>query len=329
MKILRVGDPHVRISNLAESEALLTFVANLAKEHKVDRIEFLGDQLHNHSVVRIEVIEFWERWLDFFSDYHEVVANEGNHDQSGDYASNYSAMSIFHRLKKPNLHIITSAKTVGTIGYIPYKHDGEKFINIANEMAETGVQTIVAHQTFAGSKYESGIYAPDGIDTSRISSNIAHIISGHIHSQQEIGRVDYPGTARWDSNADANLAKGIWIYTHAADGLVLSKQFYSTESVCSPLFQVSFAEGESEPSIPGNARVTLELIGSSDWITQQKLKFKGKVSFKTKITDSAKLTSRKTGNSLEDYILNIYQNTSILTTDRENLIKVMKEMNIV
>ena len=326
---MRVGDPHVRINNLSESENLLTFVANLAKTEKVNRIELLGDQFHNHAVVRLEVVQFWERWFDQLSHICETVALEGNHDQSGDYAAGYSAMSIFKMLKKKDLFIVDWPQSITCIGYIPYTHDTDKFIQIANEMADSGVKTIVCHQTFAGSKYESGIYAPDGIPTDRISPNICHIISGHIHAQQEIGRIDYPGTARWDSAADANQSKGIWIYEHESDGRVSSKQFFSTEKVCSPLYQVSFQEGEEEPTIPENARVTLELVGSSDWITEQKLKFKGKVSFKTKIIDSAKLENRKTGNSLEDYILNIYQNTSLATSDREHLIKTMKEMGIV
>jgi hypothetical protein len=323
-----VGDPHVKINNLKESEALLQYVETLAKLHLVDRIELLGDLFHNHAVIRLEVIEFWEKWLDTLSNLCETVVLEGNHDQSGDYGSDYSALSIFHRLKKPYLHIVTVAKTVGNIpiGYIPYKHDPEKFLQIANEMGEgLGIQTLVCHQTFKGSKYESGIYAPDGIDTDKISDVVQHIISGHIHSQQEFGRVDYPGTARWDTIADVNLQKGLWIYTHDnVSGKVIDKAFFSTEKVCSPIYLIDYVEGGPEPVIPENARVTLELTGSSEWIAKQKIVYKGRVMFKTHITDQSKLENRKTGNGFDDYLKNLFPSTM----DRDHLLRLAKELNI-
>lgn len=326
MKILRVGDPHVKVSNLDESEKLMAFICETAKNEKVDRIELLGDQFHTHAVLRLEVVQFWERWLDILSNDWETVVNEGNHDQSGDYGAEYSALTIFQRLNKPKLHIITKPRIMGPIGYIPYMHDGERFINVANEMAQTEAKVLVCHQTIMGSKYESGIFAHDGIDSVKISEQILHIISGHIHSQQEFGRIDYPGTARWDSVSDANLRKGIWIYDHEnATGRVLSKRFLSTETVCSPLYQFTYKEGEVEPVIPANARVSVELVGTSDWIAKEKVKFKGKASIKSRFTDSKKFENRKAGNGLEDFIVNIY----VTAMDKSNLLKYAKELGIV
>jgi hypothetical protein len=46
LRILRVGDPHVKVTNIEESERLVEFVAEKAIELKVDRIEILGDLFH-------------------------------------------------------------------------------------------------------------------------------------------------------------------------------------------------------------------------------------------------------------------------------------------
>jgi hypothetical protein len=177
-----------------------------------------------------------------------------------------------------------------------------------------------------GSKYESGIYAHDGIDSERIDKRITHILSGHIHTNQEFGRIEYPGTARWDSMSDANLSKGIWLYEHEAQTQnVVARTFISTESVCSPLLLLRYEEGGAEPTIPSGARVTIELVGSSNWVAQEKLRYRGKVKIQTDITDTQKPINRKAGNSLEDFVKNIFDTKM----DRDRLLTVFKELKIV
>ena len=61
MKILRVGDPHVKPNNLKEfREALMRFALSEAIARKVDVLEILGDLFDTHSIVRLEVLEFWQ-----------------------------------------------------------------------------------------------------------------------------------------------------------------------------------------------------------------------------------------------------------------------------
>jgi len=130
MKILRLGDPHVKVSNIKESEALMQFVLFTATERKVDRIEILGDQFDNHSILRLEVLEFWQRWLWNLSDRaysFDTYVLTGNHDISGDNTNNYSALQVFNDIEFVN--IVSSPVVVGAIGYAPYIHD-RKPINL-------------------------------------------------------------------------------------------------------------------------------------------------------------------------------------------------------
>jgi len=324
IKILRIGDPHVKVNNLEESEVLMRYALELATNEKVNRIEILGDLFHTHSVLRLEVLNFWHKWLTIFCGLCETVVLEGNHDQSGDYSNAYSALSVFKLYEHRNLKVVTEPWLLGRIGYIPYTHDNESFLAKANGLAEQGATVLVVHQTLMGSKYESGFYASDGADTTKISDKVIHIISGHIHSKQEFGRVSYPGTGRWDNAADANQPKGLHVFEHDTEGgQVIGYRFFSTEKVCSPLYQLCYREGEPEPVIP-EGRVVLEMTGSSDWIAKEKLKFKGKASINTKITDAKKLENRRSGINLEDFIRNIY-NTN---TDKEALLQCAKELGI-
>ena len=324
IKILRVGDPHVRVANIEESDALMSMVAEVALERKVDRIELLGDLFHTHAVLRLEVLEFWDSWLDHLSDICEVVVLVGNHDQSGDYNSDSHALNIFQRLKKKNLKIVHNPFSIGPIGYVSYMHDPAKFVEVSNRLVQAGARIIVCHQTFNGSKFESGMYAPDGIDPDLILADL--IISGHIHAQQRFGKVIYPGTARWDSSADANQPKGLWVISHDdITGAITGEEFISTEKVCKPIISLSYKEGDTILPIQAGARVSVELVGSSVWCAQEKEKLKGKCSVKAKITDRKQSNARKAGDNIEQFISNLF----VSTMDKESLLKYAKELGVV
>ena len=286
-KILRMGDPHVMVSNLQESEKLLDFVKETAQEHNVDAIEILGDLFHNHAVVRLEVLDFWRRKLtDLSSLGKPVVIIAGNHDMAGDKLNEgkFSAISTFKDIK--NIEIVDRDLVVSFdggktfIGYRAYTSNHELFLEDSKKMKEKGVNILVAHQTFTGSTYANGFFAEDGIDPALVSQD--YIISGHIHSTQQIGKCWYPGTAKFDNANDANLEKGIWICTHTKEGY--SKQFISTESVVTAIKKYTLKEGCDLPEMNPKNKNYLELEGSNAWIIQTKKKMKDVPNLQIKAT---------------------------------------------
>jgi DNA repair exonuclease SbcCD nuclease subunit len=325
MKILRVGDPHIRPNNILEANQLMEFICNIVKSAKVDRLEILGDLFHTHAVVRLEVLEFWDKWLQRFSDIVETVVLVGNHDMGGDYHSHSHALTVFKRIKNEKLKIIDEPTTIGVFGYLPYVHDGAIFLEYARRLASQNAKVLVCHATFSGSQFDNGFYAPEGINPDDVPFD--KIISGHIHKEQILagGKVDYPGTAKWDTASDANERKGVWLYEHDVDGKVLNRDMISTEKVVTPIVSFKWIEGQEAPVIPEGAKASVELIGSSDWITKQKTKLKGKVSISSKFTDKKEKSERKSGNSLENFLANLY----VPTMDRDSLMAFAKEIGIV
>jgi DNA repair exonuclease SbcCD nuclease subunit len=326
MKVLYIGDMHVQISNLDESDALMNFVVDTIIKHKPDQVVLLGDLLHNFAVVRTEVLDFWKEWLDTISESQKLIVLVGNHDlaNSGNDQYKSHALNVFHLMKKKTLSIVDNAQVHGVIGFVPYMHDQTKFVEIANGLKEFGAKILVVHQDIDGSQYESGFYAPNGVSPDKLDYPL--VIGGHIHKRQRFGKIVLPGTPRWLNNADANEEKGLWLVDHDDNtGLIVNEEFIDTSSVCAPIYQLSYKEGDSEPTIPIGSRVTLEMVGSSDWIAKEKLKFKGKANIKTKITDYKKTENRKTGKSLEDFIKNVFT-TSL---DKEDLLKYAKEIGLV
>ncbi len=326
MNVLRLGDPHVKSSNIKESDALMQFVLEKALELKVDRLEIPGDLFDTHTIVNLFVFQFWEKWLNKLYDAKiNTIVLRGNHDMSGDYNNDYSVLNAFKHLDE-YVKIITSPVNEGVFGYMPYIHNNAIFVEEANKLAQQGAKVLVSHTTYQGSKYDNGFFAPDGISPDLLDNRFIHLISGHVHSEQEFGRVWYPGTARWLSKSCANRRKGIWLCNHDdVTGAILSKEFISTESICTPIVSLIWKEGENKPEVPSNAKVDLELIGSSEWVTEQKKSLKGSVSISSKITDIKKSAVRKSGKSLYEFLSNHYKVTS---EKREKLVNYMKGLEL-
>lgn len=306
-KILRVGDPHVKPNNLEESHRLLQFVIDQAFEHKVDVVEILGDLFDTHDIVRLRVLKFWQQWFTTLSQHaFKTRILIGNHDVTGEYSDPYSALHPFLNLENDNFKIVHEPFIDGVYGYLPYIHSNDKFIEEANALAGKGAKVLVSHPNYEGAVYDNGSPITSGVSDSALDSRYLHLISGHIHTELELGRIWYTGNPRWLTKSCSNKKKGIWLCTHDDSGQITEKTFISTESVCTPMISIVWKEGEEKPQIPTNAKVDIELVGSSDWITKEKLSLKG-VSVSSKITDSKRNKERKSGTSLRDFILNHYK----------------------
>lgn len=282
MKILRVGDPHITVRNLEEGDKLIDFIFKVATENKVDQIEFLGDLMHTHAVIRVEVLDFWKRSFNKLKTF-KVISLVGNHDQPGSKEKEQT-MNSLKVLERENHCVVDQPMIANNIGYVPYMSDHAAFLKTAQDLYDNGATKIlVAHQTFTGATYENGFYAEDGIDPALVPQEI--IISGHIHKQQQIGKCFYPGTPKWDTMSDANENKGIWLFEHNLDSSIKSKRFISTAEVAIPIIKYILTEGSEEPDLDKKARNYVELVGSTAWIAQMKKKYKGIASIKARPSD--------------------------------------------
>jgi DNA repair exonuclease SbcCD nuclease subunit len=277
-RILRVGDPHVTLSNLEDSKKLIGFIIAMAHEYKVDRVEFLGDLFHTHAVKRLEVEKFW------LESFEKILANKipilclvGNHDQIGKGSEDFSALDAF---KLPNLTVVKSPISLDGITYVGYYRDTNKLVELANRLPNA---CLVAHATFTGAQYENGFYAEDGVDPGLFHHDT--ILSGHIHKAQQVGKCTYIGTPKWDTISDANQDKGVWIFDHADTGEILSEHFISTKNVVTPITHYVVNEGDELPDLKEDHRNYVELIGKSSWILKIKKQIKTKAQIKGRPTD--------------------------------------------
>jgi DNA repair exonuclease SbcCD nuclease subunit len=275
---------HSTTRNLKDSKALIDFIIKTAKEHDVDRVEFLGDLFHTHAVKRLEVEDFWlQAFKDITSAGFPVVTLVGNHDQCGSKELELlNSLNVFSLMT--SVTIVNTPQIINDIGYIPYMNNHEKFLKACHELYKQGAkQTLIAHQTFTGAVYENGFYDENGIDPALVPQS--EIISGHVHCSQQIGKCFYPGTPKWDSISDANENKGIWIFKYANEGSIKSKEFISTDKVVTPIKKHTLQEGDVLPELNQLDRNYVELIGKTSWINTVKKKYKGFAQIKARPTD--------------------------------------------
>ncbi|GAG10695.1 unnamed protein product, partial [marine sediment metagenome] len=96
----------------------------------------------------------------------------------------------------------------------------------------------------------------------------------------------------------------------------ISKQFISTEGVCTPIKKFVVHEGDEVPELDDSIRNYIELHGKSSWITKMKKKLKGKANIKTVPID------RKVGNidkekmqTIIDYLNGVFVPSSGITKE--------------
>lgn len=231
MKLLLVGDPHVTVDELDDAQALVDFVSVKADANSVDAVVLLGDLFHNHAVVRVEVLQFWQHAFAVLAAHRPVFALVGNHDRPNDTATSAHALQTLHAPHR-GVHIVDAPLTSdsGKVLLMPYMADNDSFVKA---VTATKPQILICHQTFSGAAYDNGFYAPDGVDP--VAVGVPLVIAGHIHTPQTIkwegGIVDYIGSPRWRTLSDANVAKNVVLL----DTTSLSVKTFDTSVVCRPI----------------------------------------------------------------------------------------------
>lgn len=199
MKLLCVGDPHAKISNIKDIKLLAEKIVAIVKEIKPDAVVILGD-LHDtsdHAYLQAwnSVISFLKLISDEIATYYII----GNHCAINNQIF-LTDEHFFNAFKQwPNLTIVDYPTWVGNCLMVPYVPPG-RFIEALGAAGKwTDASVILAHQEFYGAQ----MGAITSMTGDMWSDSNPLVVSGHIHDSQWIGRnVYYVGTPYQTSFGD-------------------------------------------------------------------------------------------------------------------------------
>ncbi|CAB4127245.1 endonuclease subunit [uncultured Caudovirales phage] len=261
-RLLLVGDPHVTVEEMPDCQKLIDYTLKVAIEQKVDRVVFMGDLYHTHALVHTGVMEFWRNaFAQFKAKRFKVGVLLGNHDQPGNSES--TSHALLAHSGAANVDVWDTPEMEADFGYIPYCHTPDHFVKTAKQLADGGAKTILCHQTFAGSVYENGFFAKDGVNPDELPAGV-QFISGHIHTPQEFGPIWYIGAPRWRTLSDANIDRNIWVIDVDGDGVVTKRTPFSMKGICREIRYLKIQDNEVKE---GNALTDEEgnLVSTIDW----------------------------------------------------------------
>jgi hypothetical protein len=251
VKRLLVGDMHVVPEELDDCNAVIMLIQQICRTEDIKQVWWMGDQHHTHAVLRLEVLAWWKNAIKALKAVGiDSVFLVGNHDQASPGSAIHAMMAYEYT---PGVRVIDRPVPFGGVLLLPYFHDEEQFQKACRDHADT-TTTVLCHQTFDGSTYENGFLASDGFNPNLPPQEL--IISGHIHTGQEFGKVWYLGAPRWRSLSDANVERSLWVVEFDHRGKLVNRKPYSTGDACRQIIH-----REDTPESP----VTLPLEGKHQW----------------------------------------------------------------
>ena len=194
MKLLFIGDPHIKSDNAEDVDILLEELKRITSSNKFDAIIIGGDIMHYHERLFTPALNKSLQFIDTLRNIAFTYVLVGNHDAINN--------SIFltdqhwmNALKSwDNVKIVDTVVNEKDFMLCPYVPPGRliEALETCKECKEWQTKRIIfAHQEIRGCKM-GAIVSSEGDEW---KEDWPHLISGHIHDNQHIGKnVYYPGT---------------------------------------------------------------------------------------------------------------------------------------
>lgn len=192
MKAIVIGDPHFQTDNISEVTMFMDKIEELAKKESPDFIVILGDLLHTHERIHTiplnKAYEFIERMRNIAKTFVLV----GNHDMINNsvYLNNNHWMNGLKHWKDVEIvdKVVYSLMDGMEFFFLPYVPPG-RFQEALNSTGQDWKKAdcIFAHQEFYGCKMGAIV----SVEGDKWPENYPYVVSGHIHSRQQIGKNVY------------------------------------------------------------------------------------------------------------------------------------------
>lgn len=191
INVLTIGDVHIKVNNLPESEEMIRRLAQLAEERKPDFIVCMGDVLDRHSTIHVQCLMLAEKMVDVLSKIAPFFLVVGNHDRPNN-STFLTDEHPFNAMKKwNNVYIVDKVVSHTFQGHIdpcrflfvPYVPPGklDEALQTIDKPYEN-VTCYFTHQEIVGAKM-GAIISQEG-DKWSLENSL--MVSGHIHDYDKL-----------------------------------------------------------------------------------------------------------------------------------------------
>jgi DNA repair exonuclease SbcCD nuclease subunit len=194
LKIIAIGDPHFKDSNISESKELESKLIPILEKENIDLIVVLGDILDKHERIDQAPLRQATYFLSKLKEIAPLYMIIGNHDRPNNsvFLTDEHPFNSFKLW--PNTYVIDNVyeTTINNFNllFLPYVSPG-RFLEAMNEVEYKKSNIIFAHQEFRNAK----MGAVKSITGDEWPENYPLIISGHIHDFDELqSNIIYVGT---------------------------------------------------------------------------------------------------------------------------------------
>lgn len=239
IKILVIGDPHFKVSNVLETENMCSAIIQQCKKYTPHIIVVLGDVLDRHENIHVGPLNRAIKFLATLMNIAPTFVLIGNHDLKNNQqflSDEHPFSSLKHWTphdqghdciyddvsKIPKMNIVDVPHRIDVCGnifmfvpYVPCKRFIEALDHIPN-WRDVSTKCIFAHQEFIGAKM-GAIISTEGDEW---ELEYPFVVSGHIHDYQKIqDNILYIGTPIQHSYGDQQ-DKTISCFTFLRDGCI-------------------------------------------------------------------------------------------------------------
>lgn len=305
MKYLNIGDVHMTKDLVEEGKAFIRWVVGVCKEHDAIPL-FLGDLYHLHGIVHVEVLQFWLWAFNYIWSELEnkAVVVPGNHDCN--HACTHTVlMAHAEQMVMPWHTSLSISSAEHKIACVKFYRDNDEFIDKVMSLYNDGFRLIICHQEFNGAQYESGFYAPGGVDPKIFPSDLV-FFSGHIHKRQALlpekveGKVEgatvfYAGSVRQLRVDEVGVVKFVTLMDTAATPHVVFTDIEIPETTFQPFIKYKITEKNKKEikNIVDSPRSIVEVEGTEEFTRKMLAKIPPSAKTKRTVTDQPRVVEVK------------------------------------
>jgi DNA repair exonuclease SbcCD nuclease subunit len=204
MKILFIGDPHIKTDNGDDIDILLLEIRRITSDEKYDAIIVGGDVMHYHERLFTPALNKSLLFIDTLRTIAKTYVMVGNHDAINNsiFLTDQHWMNALKSWS--NVIIVDDVVDEKQFVLCPYVPPGRLIEALETKMERqewTSKKIIFAHQEIRGCRM-GAILSTEGDEW---LPSYPQLISGHIHDHQHLGEnVHYPGTPLQHSFGDSD-----------------------------------------------------------------------------------------------------------------------------